>query len=280
MLKLFTTQMLGKKTAFSQQPPKNIVLISGILSTSDIWKNQVAALSGRDMIAHYVDTLNANTPKEIAREHLSVLPQDIMIVAHSLGCCIALEMAQLAPERVKGLILVNGTASAPSDMEKRKKHGTIKKYRTCTQDEFVAMISSKFFSNQTFLPLTQEQESLLIKMATDVGPANFIRQLNISLVRGDLSHVFKLMPKHVPIKIVHSISDKTILNPGWRALISQETLKDHSIKLIEVPDAGHLIPIEKPNLLTDLIQDMTLTTRTFLNDGSSDTNLPKLGNML
>lgn len=251
--KSFSTRPIVQSCHF-----ENIAFVPGMLCTKDIWKNQTTALLSQGTNISDVDTLSGKTINEMAGE----IPRDSLLVAHSMGCYLALEMADVAPERVKGLILINGTVLPSSDQEKARKGAIIRTVSKLSDETFnKTYIKPEFFKGQAYSALTVDQLSKLILMAQHVGRINFINQVKKSLDRDHLLPIFQRLQNRLPITIVHGLDDKIIFDPGWNALIKTNAL-NHSVQLIEAPQIGHLTPYEQPERLTGIITGMMLAQHT------------------
>ena len=104
-----------------------IVLLHGFLENSNMWKNLAPALAEKhrviciDLLGHgKTDSLGyIHTMEEMADAVHHVIHElklrKIVLIGHSMGGYVALSFANLYPETVKGLVLMNSTAKADSD---------------------------------------------------------------------------------------------------------------------------------------------------------------------
>lgn len=230
---------------------KHILFIPGVLCTADIWHNQALHFRRRGAEIFYANTHDGHSIEDIARQNLNRLPDhNFVMVAHSMGCSVALKMAEIAPERVSGLILVNGTILPPSSSEKERKVKTIQKIRKYSNMHFEGFLTHRFFADQTSAALTNSQFLLLKRMAINIGPVNFVKQLELTLQRGDQSLIFQHLQNKKSITIIYSRKDNIIVNPEWNKLIHQQ-----STKLIQDHKSGHLSLLENPFLVDNAISD-------------------------
>jgi pimeloyl-ACP methyl ester carboxylesterase len=83
-----------------------LVLIPGLLCDQEIWAAQAAALGGRyDVIA--LGFMRFSTIEAMAEEVLRIAPPAFAVAGHSMGGRVALEIVRRAPERVRGLALID-----------------------------------------------------------------------------------------------------------------------------------------------------------------------------
>lgn len=104
-----------------------IVLLHGFLENHKMWKNLAPALAEKhrviciDLLGHgKTDSLGyIHTMEEMADAVHHVIHElklrKIVLIGHSMGGYVALSFANLYPETVKGLVLMNSTAKADSD---------------------------------------------------------------------------------------------------------------------------------------------------------------------
>ncbi|MCH2295978.1 MAG: alpha/beta hydrolase, partial [SAR324 cluster bacterium] len=101
----------------SQTPPP-LVMIPGHLLTSELWKQQEQHLK-----SHYPCILpeipEAETIREMASMILDQIPESFFLAGLSMGGMIALEILNIASERVLKLALLDTTAG-PEAMERSR----------------------------------------------------------------------------------------------------------------------------------------------------------------
>lgn len=86
-----------------------LVLLPGTLCDERLFAPLIARLAGREMTVLPVD---GGEPAAVATALLARAPAHFALLGFSLGGLVALEMALLAPDRVRGLALVNSNARA------------------------------------------------------------------------------------------------------------------------------------------------------------------------
>lgn len=85
---------------------KTAVLIPGLVSDEYIWR-PLAPKIPQNIQVHHADLSNGLSITGMAQKQLDETVGDIIAVGHSMGGRVAMEMARLAPVRVKGLVLTN-----------------------------------------------------------------------------------------------------------------------------------------------------------------------------
>ncbi|QHI37965.1 Haloacetate dehalogenase H-1 [Kordia antarctica] len=133
-----------------------LVLLHGFLETSSMWKSYVKNLSKThkiitiDLLGHgktpclgYIHTM-----EEMAETVFSVLKElnlrKIHIAGHSMGGYVALAFAEMYPDYVKGLCLINSTARADSTQRKINRDRAIKAVKY-NHKQFIRLAISNLF---------------------------------------------------------------------------------------------------------------------------------------
>lgn len=145
----FTDQ--GKGTA--------IVLLHGFLENQKMWDSFLYEWSKKfriitiDLLGHgetecmgYVHTMENNA--DVVHEVLSELRlRKAIIIGHSMGGYVALAFAELYPEMMKGLVLLNSTSRADSEERKLNRDRAIKAVKQSFQN-FISLSISNLFSEE------------------------------------------------------------------------------------------------------------------------------------
>ena len=84
-----------------------LLLVPGLMCDSRVFAEQVAAFA-RAEVAKYGDA--ASLP-EMAQRVLENAPQRFVLLGHSMGARVALEVYRQAPERVERLALLSASTS-------------------------------------------------------------------------------------------------------------------------------------------------------------------------
>jgi pimeloyl-ACP methyl ester carboxylesterase len=178
---------------------------------------------------------------EIARSVLAVAPERFALAGHSLGAIVALEIMRQAPERVTRLALVNASGRGPSAAQQAAWAATITRLEA---GEFTEVAGE--LARATLAPHRREDAELVdanLRMAFAVTADGMRRQLRAQQAR--TSYLDDLAGYAVPVLIVSAGLDDVC--PPER----QAELLAHcpSARLVTIPDAGHLTPLEQPTAL-------------------------------
>ena len=134
-----------------------IVLLHGFLENQKMWEEYVAAFSQKyrvitiDLLGHgktdclgYVHTMEDNA--DVLHGVLAHLRlRKAIFVGHSMGGYVALAFAELYPEKVKGLVLLNSTSRPDSEERKKNRDRAIKAVKK-DYTSFVRLAIANLFS--------------------------------------------------------------------------------------------------------------------------------------
>lgn len=171
-----------------------------------------------------------------------------ILAGHSLGCRIVLEAFRRCPADVMGLILLDGSRMAGSDLEQalanvRHVLRTVG-VRAYFQHAFDAMLQ---LSNNAAL------RSYVLPRLAKVD-ANFGEQLALSITRWDAEEIERVLATvNVPVLLLQSThidatmqwkSMETGTTNAWTDLVTQSV---RAAKVSIVPGIGHFLQIEAPD---------------------------------
>lgn len=148
-----------------------IILLHGFLENKKMWDAFVPEFSKKyrvitiDLLGHgkseplgYVHSMEDNA--DVVHAVLSELRlRKAVFVGHSMGGYVALAFAELYPETVKGLVLLNSTARADSDERKTNRDRAIKAVKQ-NYTNFVRLSIANLFSENNRERLADEIENV------------------------------------------------------------------------------------------------------------------------
>lgn len=225
---------------------EQLVLIPGLNNTAQIWD---------DLEQHLPDYLQCtkitnpplNRVEDIAEELLKTLPDKFFLVGYSFGGFVALSMLDIAPERIKGLILISTSPTADSDERIVARDKAIQKANAGMYKEMINSQAEKIFyyknlGNPRFKRLRK-------KMLDDYGKERFIAHQKASQKRSNRIESLRNFKK--PILYAIGTDDK---------LFSLKDQKEnlHGISDVtykEIKESGHMMPVEQANELAHTIED-------------------------
>jgi pimeloyl-ACP methyl ester carboxylesterase len=186
----------------------------------------------------------ARSISDMAARALKSHEGPLVPVGFSMGGIIALEMARMAMDRLVGLVLIDTTARADLRGSERLRQqeavraGHLERVvREELKPNYLASCNS---DNLTML-------ALLRTMALDLGPDVFIAQSEALRTRADLSPVLPQLS--MPVLLACGEEDR-LCPPTLQQTLADEIPKS---KPIVFAKAGHLLPLEQPNLLASAL---------------------------
>ena len=189
--------------------------------------------------------------------------EDCVLIAHSLGTFIALNIAAQAPKRFKRLILVDGTLTRAAEL--------IQDPKQAVKDPSLAVfVSAQFLGGM--LPLRRRRASIIsrTRIIRDLTMWPFVANpdsLNSDLLTAALAdnsgrNVLKVLTEARSVRyeaLMSAISQPVDLVWGAKdRLITrqdiQQARRHMNVKReLEIPDCGHWPMIEKPSTLIEFL---------------------------
>ena len=228
-----------------------IVLLHGFLENLKMWDAFVSKFSKKyrvisiDLLGHgetecmgYVHTMEDHAEMVHAvLTHLRI--RKAVFVGHSMGGYVALAFAELFPEMMKGLVLLNSTSRADSAERKLNRDRAIKAVKQ-SYVNFIRMSIANLFSEDNRERLHAEIENVKIE-ALKTPLQGIVASLEGMKVRIDREVLLHLTP--YPKMLVLGEKDP-VLNYNE----SLEQMEDTDVKLVSFPD-GHMSHIENQDAL-------------------------------
>ncbi|MEP3278251.1 MAG: alpha/beta fold hydrolase [Stappiaceae bacterium] len=232
----------------SDQPVKEtLVLLPGMMCTWQLFEPQIKAFENEYNVV--VPELSAPSIVEMAQAVLQTVetPQ-FNLAGLSMGGIVAMQVCDLAPERVSRLALLDTNHHA--DLRERfavrnRQIADVKsgQLRAVIVEEMKPIyLAAENQRNQLLL-------DLLIQMAVDVGPATFINQ-SIAL-RDRLDQTSSIKSWKRPTLVLCGTEDR--LCPPERHQEMAELIHGSILEIL--PGAGHITTLEQPQLTTDALRN-------------------------
>jgi pimeloyl-ACP methyl ester carboxylesterase len=234
-------------------PGPVVVLIHGFPLDRSMWIHQRSSvgsiyrvilpdLRGHGTTAAPEGVYEVDSMADDVLELLDALQIDgpVVVGGLSMGGYIALSIAARHPERLKALMLINTRASADTPEAARTREGLASRVEASGDvSEAVATMLPKLFSKNTF----EHQPALVARTHDRMArtPARAIAgTLRGLAIRPDRTAI--LAGIEVPTLVLAGAEDAVI--PVEEA----ETMARHipGAKLVLIPEAGHLTPLENP----------------------------------
>ena len=232
-----------------------IVLLHGFLENQSMWDHYIPTFSKKnrvitiDLLGHgeteclgYVHTMedNADAVHSVLSE-LSIGKS--ILVGHSMGGYVALAFAELYPEYVKGLALLNSTARADSEERKRNRDRAIKAVKHSFIN-FISLSIANLFSEGNRERLVNEIESVKNK-ALKTPLQGIVASLEGMKIRSDREALLHLTA--FPKLLILGEKDPVLPHEE-----TKQQVENTEVELIIFPD-GHMTHIENEEELTGVL---------------------------
>ena len=234
-----------------------VILLHGFLENKAMWDKYVTTLSKNhrmitiDLLGHgkteclgYVHAMEDQADVVYA-VLISLRLKKSIIVGHSMGGYVALAFAELYPDHVKGIFLLNSTSRADSDERKINRDRAI----VCVKQDytnFVRMSVANLFSEDNREILAKEIEKTK-KEALKTPLQGVVAALEGMKIRKDREVLLHFAP--YPIQLVLGKKD-SVLSYGDTI----EQIEGTKVELTTFPD-GHMSHIENEKELKKVLGD-------------------------
>lgn len=221
----------------------SILLVPGYMADEALWDDVLQPLGKFGPVMH-ADLRHDSSIEAMAGRALADAPPGFILVGFSMGGYVAREIARLAPERVRALVLI-ATSTRADTPSLRQSRGTVGK--AAPSVAFAGL--SKTAIATSLHPKQAGNEALIERvraMGVRLGGEVFRRQS--AIVRtGDRERLHEI---RCPTLIVAAGQDR---------LRSQEESEEmhagiSGAELAVIEDSGHMIPIEAPQALLAIVE--------------------------
>jgi pimeloyl-ACP methyl ester carboxylesterase len=234
-----------------------IVLLHGFLENQTMWQDLVPELGKKnriitiDLLGHgesgclgYVHSMEDNA--EAVRSVLSELRiRKAIFVGHSMGGYVALAFAELYPENVRGLVLLNSTSKADSEERKTNRSRAIKAVKK-DYIGFVRLSIANLFNPENREQLVDEIEKTRSE-ALKTPLQGIVASLEGMKIRKDRETL--LRSATYPILLILGKKDPVL---NYEDGLKQ--IENTTAKLVAFPD-GHMSHIENREELKNVLLD-------------------------
>lgn len=223
-----------------------VVFLHGFLEEHSMWDFFVAELSKKhrvfafDLLGHgqtenigYVHTMEDQADMIYSVLHENKI-RKATLIGHSMGGYIALAFAELYPDSVKGIALVNSTSRADSDERKINRDRAIQAVKQ-NASSFIRMSIANLFSEKNREVLKKEIESVKEK-ALKMPVQGIIASLEGMKIRKDREVILHFAP--FPMMLVLGKED-SVLNYDD----NKDQVENTSVMLVSL-SGGHMSHME------------------------------------
>jgi pimeloyl-ACP methyl ester carboxylesterase len=232
-------------TAPVESSRPHLVFVCGHLCDERLFAAQVAALSATHecsvLVFRHEDTLAA-----MAESLLQSAPPRFTLVGLSMGGYVAFEVIRRAPERLRGLVLLDTTAAADTPARRAGRLADLDKANAVGMAAFAPSLLERWL-----LPAharIPELADRVCAMAVDIGVAAQRNQQVAMLARPDSTN--DLAGVAVPTLVACGRQDVVTPVADHEAIAAR--IPGAQLAIIE--ESGHLCTLEQPAAVTTLLQ--------------------------
>jgi len=217
---------------------KDLVLIPPVGGDAAVWARTIAALDG--VAARVGNTLEDDTLAGMARRILADAPPTFCLAGVSMGGMVALEIMRLAPERVRGLALVDTSAIRARPVSE---DGAARFHQK--NAAALAGVNMRAFARHSLRGMVHpnappDVRNELVEMMVRVGANTYARQYFAVAERDDHQQILPTI--RIPTQVIHGENDR--LMPTRMSAKIHRAVPGSEFHII--PECGHLPPIEAP----------------------------------
>jgi pimeloyl-ACP methyl ester carboxylesterase len=222
-----------------------LVLIPGLVSDRTVWRRVAEAAAGM-MRVHHADLTQSDSIAAMARGLLASVSGRLIVVGHSMGGRVAMEMAHFAPDRVRGLVLANTGHQPKREGEEIKRQHMIDLGHSGMEllaDTWLPpMVDPARVADKV---LMAELRAMVLRADADIHE----RQIRALLGRPDATKYLKTIAS--PVLLIVGRQD------GWSPVSQHQEIAAavEDAELVLVDNAGHFAPVERPHEVADAIMD-------------------------
>ena len=232
-----------------------VLLLHGFLENKTMWDKYVSALSKNyriitiDLLGHgetacigYVHSMEDQADMlHSLMQHLRI--RKVALIGHSMGGYISLAFAEMYPDHVRGIVLLNSTTRPDSDEKKANRDRAITAVKQ-NYSNFIRMSITNLFSEDNREKLKNEIEKVKIE-ALKTPLQGIVAALEGMKIRKDREVLLHFAP--YPIQLI--LGEKDPVLPYDETINQVEGTK---VDVISFPD-GHMTAVENEKELIKVL---------------------------
>jgi len=223
----------------------NLFLLPGLLNDASLFEAQAAALS--DVAAITVaDLTRSDTMEALAADALAQAPSGpVVLVGFSMGGYVAFEIMRRAPDRVRGLVLIDTSARPDTGEARAGREELIQRSEKDFPGVIETLLARMAHPDDANTP---EVGGMLQSMANGLGREVFVSQERAIMSRPDSRPTLRDI--RCPTLIICGRDDQ--ITPP--AVHDEMAAGIAGSRLEIIDDCGHLSPLEQPARVTELLR--------------------------
>ena len=224
-----------------------LLLLPGLICDARIWAPQAEALRALGHDVHAIPGYGeADSLGAMADLVLQKFPGRFALAGHSMGGRVALEIFRRAPERIERLALVSTGVHLPrSEKDAEGRFALLERGVEQGMDALIdAWLPPMVWEPNRLIPGLMDN---LTQMCADMGIDTYERQIRALLARPEVESLLPTI--QCPTLVATGQHDEwapPAQHEGIAAAISNARLQI-------IADAGHMVPVERPQGMTDAL---------------------------
>lgn len=220
-----------------------LLLIPGLLCDRVVWEPLLQTLSGKAVVA---DLSAQNSLTQMAEDQLAQFDGSLIVIGHSMGARVAMEIARLAPDRVQKLVLMDTGIHPLAEGETEKRQRMIR----LAHEQGMQALAAQWLPGMVSEPnrrdtrLMQTLTDMVLRKDADLHE----RQITALINRPDATAYLATI--HCPTLLVVGRDDQW--SPVSQHEDMQKLLPHSTLEIIE--DAGHFAPLEQPERVCRVVE--------------------------
>ena len=225
-----------------------LLLLPGMLSDAAFWQKQIQALNGVciPLVPEYG---SAASIADMAQKVLSGAPSRFLLVGHSMGGRVALELCKRAPGRVSklGLFCTDYRGHSPDDEGEQASRSLL---LSLAHSEGLRALG-RTWAEHVVAPHRRSDRSLISAIA-DMAARHSIQQLEAEI------HAGKNRPDYTAD--LRAITCSTLICAGGNDTMRPVNVHQDMAaaiprsRLVVFPESGHMIAMEEPDALSSAMR--------------------------
>lgn len=227
-----------------------LVLLAGLLCDHSVWTGVAARLED---IAH-IDIIHFDgfaTLEAMAEHIIATAPPRFVLIGHSMGGRVALEVVRRTPQRVRALGLFNTGVHAVGEHEPASRQELVRIAQEAGMRELARRWLPPMMDSNS--GTSEALYARLTAMVERTSPASFAKQISALLNRPNALAVLPTI--HVPTLLLSATGDR------WSPVAQHEEIRRYipHADLVVIQNAGHMAPVERPDAVVAAIRDWLAT---------------------
>ncbi|MEE8535174.1 MAG: alpha/beta hydrolase [Kiloniellales bacterium] len=213
-----------------------LILLPGLLNDAELWRDEIAALSPL-VDCRVGDLTRGETMAALVDDVLAVAEPTFALAGFSFGGYVALQVLARAPERVERLALIGTSAHADGPARQAQRRALDQAAR---QPGRFTGIGERMLASYVAPARLGDRElaERVQAMTRRLGRDVFLRQNAVERPDGEAAR------RAVPRPVLILCGEHDVIRPPAEHRDMAGMAPD--AELIVVPDAGHLVPMERP----------------------------------